>query len=307
MNKLLGGCLALLAATCLIVALTACEEITGEVDIECELNAEAEGCWAAYTGDDLNHPNTIDGDVIVVSDNSTITDTYINGCLEIWGDNFVGRNLHIVSDHACANNAIVSTGINGSLTSSAKFYDTTIEGVNITGDVMGIGQSNWWCIRCEIKGVPKGAKADQNVVLSNSYLPSLANGSSTHQENFFYNGGAGNVLVWHNWMRAGDSSTPNVTGALSINNVNYASTGDVAVMSNYLEGVNGAGATGGDMCQPTPYSNIGFRDNAISPNNAWGVTFAYGFNSLDPNNDWTNNYNSVTLAPVTPSTSPCGH
>jgi hypothetical protein len=159
---------------------------------------------------------------------------------------------------------------------------------------MGIGQTEFSCIRCNIHGTAKGAKADQNVTVQDSYLHDLSNDGSTHTENFFYDGGAGNIVVKHNWMKANASYS---TAAVSFNN-DWPGT-NALVDSNYLEGNGGADFTGGAMGKANPnMDHIVVTNNAMSPNNSWGAAAAYGFDPGAPGNVWSNNYNAVTKAQI---------
>jgi len=226
----------------------------------------------------------------------------------------VGRGLHlgqgvqrhdpellVRSNHGCyggktaGTSALISTGANGGGgIRNLRVIDTEIDGRNTPGDTMGIGQTEYSCIRCNIHGTAKGAKADQNVTVQDSYLHDLSYDGSTHTENFFYNGGAGNIVVKHNWMKANAGYS---TAAVSFNN-DWAGS-YATVDSNYLEGNGGADFTGGAMGKSTPnMHHIVVTNNKLSPNNSWGAAAAYGFDPNAPGNVWTNNTNAVTGAQI---------
>jgi hypothetical protein len=268
----------------------------------CALTAEAESCWAANTGvpgwtnaqivAGQSPLQKVNGDVAITVDGTVYANKWVEGCIAVKASNVTIQNVLVRSDHPCYGGlrhgvgAVISTGDNGGGgIKNLRVIDTEIDGRGVRGDSMGIGQTEYTCIRCNIHGNAKGAKADQNVTVQDSYLHHLSFDGSTHTENFFYDGGAGNVVVKHNWMKANAQYS---TAAVSFNN-DWAGS-NALVDSNYLEGNGGAGFTGGAMGKTPPnMHHIVVTNNKFSPNNSWGAAAAYGFDPNAPGNVWSNN------------------
>jgi len=222
----------------------------------------------------------------------TFANKWVEGCIAVKASNVTIQNVLVRSNHGCyggktaGTSALISTGANGGGgIKNLRVIDTEIDGRNTPGDTMGIGQTEYTCIRCDIHGTAKGAKADQNVTVQDSYLHDISYDGTTHTENFFYNGGAGNIIVKHNWMKANPQYS---TAAVSFNN-DWAGA-YATVDSNYLEGNGGAGFTGGAMGKNPPnMHHIVVTNNRFSPNNSWGAAAAYGFDPNAAGNVWTNN------------------
>ena len=277
----------------------------------CALTAAAESCWAAATGvpgwtnaqivAGQSPLQKVTGDVTITVDGTVYANKWVEGCIAVKASNVTIQNVLVRSNHPCyggktaGTGAVISTGANGGGgIRNLRVIDTEIDGRGVAGDTMGIGQTEYTCIRCNIHGTAKGAKADQNVTVQDSYLHHLSYDGSTHTENFFYDGGAGNVMVKHNWMKANPQYS---TAAVSFNNDWPGHYGTVD--SNYLEGNGGAGFTGGAMGKTPPnMDHIVVTNNKFSPNNSWGAAGAYGFDPNAPGNVWTNNTNAVTGAQI---------
>lgn len=283
---------------------------------DCALTAAAESCWASKTGvpgwtnaqivAGQSPLKKVNGDVTITTDGTVYANKWVEGCIAVKASNVTIQNVLVRSNHPCyggktaGTGALISTGANGGGgIRNLRVIDTEIDGRNAPGDTMGIGQTEYTCIRCNIHGTAKGAKADQNVTVQDSYLHHLSYDGRTHTENFFYNGGAGNIVVRHNWMKANAQYS---TAAVSFNN-DWAGSNAV-VDSNYLEGAGGAGFTGGAMGKTPPnMHHIVVTNNKFSPNNSWGAKAAYGFDPKAPGNVWSNNTLSTTGALV-PAPSP---
>jgi len=268
----------------------------------CALTAAAESCWAANTGvpgwtnaqivAGQSPLQKVTGDVTITQDGLTFANKWVEGCIAVKASNVTIQNVLVRSNHGCyggktaGTSALISTGANGGGgIKNLRVIDTEIDGRNTPGDTMGIGQTEYTCIRCDIHGTAKGAKADQNVTVQDSYLHDISYDGTTHTENFFYNGGAGNIIVKHNWMKANPQYS---TAAVSFNN-DWAGA-YATVDSNYLEGNGGAGFTGGAMGKNPPnMHHIVVTNNRFSPNNSWGAAAAYGFDPNAAGNVWTNN------------------
>jgi len=232
-----------------------------------------------------------------------IHDQWIDGCISVRASNVTIYNVLVRSTRLCIGGktmsilALISTGDNGGGgISGLNVHDVELDGQGAAGDTMGIGQTEFTCTRCNIHGTAKGAKGDQNVTVRDSYVHDLAYDRVTHTEGFFFDGGAGNIVVAHNWIKANEDLS---TAAVSFNN-DFAGH-HATVDSNYLEGSGGADFTGGSFSnKPAPsMDHITVTNNALSPNNGWGgKQFAYGFDAHVDGNSWTGNVNAVSSVPI---------
>lgn len=284
-----------LLALVLVIAgagLSACDP-----PISCDPSLGVTQCVVDNTGAITPNLEVWESDLYIISDGYEFTGIELHGCINVLADDVWIHDVIVRSDHPCgAPGAVIATGVNGDQQTGLVVEDTEIDGTGHTGDLMGIGQTEYTCQRCDIHNVDKGAKADRNVILADSYIHDLSGPS--HQAGFFFNGGAGNIDVWHNWIVSNGPGA--VTGAVDMINDQWAGS-DVRVLNNYLEGQPGVDIVGGyAKCVNPPFTNINIQNNWLSPNTSYGI-FAYGWDDSVAGNTWANNRRTDTQALVTAS------
>jgi len=238
---------------------------------------------------------------VISTPGTVLSGVDVEGCVSVEASNVTITDSLVRSSHLCSGGvgsgvgpgAVVSTGNNGGGgVSNLTVTDTEIDGLNAPGDTMGIGQSDYVCLRCNIHGVAHGAKADQNVLVQDSYIHDLADDHATHTEDLFFDGGAGNVVWRHNWAMANPDFS---TAAASIIN-DYCPSGPVSVAGNWLEGVGAYDVVGGGYASKpcAPFGSISVTGNTLSSDNGYsGVEYAGAFNGSDPTNTWSANVSSA--------------
>lgn len=282
---------------------------TAPTPTPCALTAEAEGCWEertgvpGWTGEEIVAGRSplirVDGDIEIEVDGTVLRDRWVEGCIAVRASNVTIENVLVRSDHGCSGGrtpsapALISSGENGGGgISGLVVRDTEIDGLGAPGDVMAIGQTAYTCIRCDIHGTAKGAKADQDVIVVDSYIHDLAFDGATHTEAFFFDGGAGRIRVERNWMRANAELS---TAALAL--LNDWPGRDVVVRGNYLDGHGAVAVVGGAVADKPapPMQGIVIEGNVLAPlSMPDGVHHVHSFDPTGPGNRWTDNRDAVT-------------
>jgi len=245
----------------------------------------------------------VEGDIEIDVDGTVLRNTWVEGCISVRASNVTIENVLVRSDHGCSGGrtpsapALISSGENGGGgITNLVVRDTEIDGLGVPGDVMGIGQTEYTCIRCDIHGTAKGAKADQDVIFVDSYVHDLAFDGATHTEAFFFNGGAGRILVKGNWMRANVELS---SAAVAL--INDWPGRDVVVRENYLDGHGAVALVGGAVSdKPAPP----LEGIVIEGNTLVALSMPDGdhyVHSVDPSgrgNRWADNRDAETGDPV---------
>lgn len=275
----------------------------------CALTAEAEPCWEERTGvpgwpgpaivAGRSPLVRVEGDIEIDVDGTVLRDRWVEGCIAVRASNVTIENVLVRSDHGCSGGrtgsapALISSGENGGGgITNLVVRDTEIDGRGAPGDVMAIGQSGYTCIRCDIHGTAKGAKADQDVVLVDSYIHDLAFDDATHTEAFFFNGGAGRIRVERNWMRA-NAELSTATVAL----LNDWPGRDVVVRGNYLDGHGAVPVVGGAVPdkEAPPMEGIVIEGNVLVPlSMPDGEHHVHSFDPTGAGNRWADNRDAAT-------------
>lgn len=268
-----------------------------------------------WTGEEIvsgRSPLTrIDGDVEIAVDGTVLRDRWIEGCVAVRASHVTIENVLVRSDHGCSGGrtgsapALIATGENGGGgVSDVVVRDTEIDGRGAPGDVMGIGQTEYTCIRCAIHGTAKGAKADQDVVLVDSYIHDLAFDGVTHTEAFLFDGGEGRVRVERSWLRANAELS---TAAVAL--LNDWPGRDVVVRDNFLDGHGSVPIVGGAVADKPSGAMTGIvieGNRLVALQQPDGNHYLHWFDDLADGNRRSGNRDADTGELIDPSGRPAG-
>lgn len=84
--------------------------------------------------------------------------------------------------------------------------DCTIDGQNVGGNSMGVGNSNVTVRRCNIFGVENGLNVSGNTTVEDSFIHDTVAVGGGHSDGAQFNQGASNITFRHNTIRGGNTS-----------------------------------------------------------------------------------------------------
>ncbi len=281
----------------------------------CPLRADAQRCWEqktgvpGWSGDEIvagRSPLTVThGDLEITEDGAILRDHWVDGCIAVKASHVTIERVLVRSDHGCVGGlgpaapALISTGENGGGgISDLVVRDTEIDGLGATGDTIGIGQTEYSCTRCKIVGTAKGAKADQDVSVVDSYINDLAHDGATHTEPFFFDGGRGRIEVRGSWMRANDDHS---TAAVAL--INDWPGSQIVIAGNYLDGNGSVAIVGGsvrDKAAPG-MEQVVIENNVLRTRSDRDASpLVHSFDASGPGNRWSANNEEITGDLVAP-------
>ena len=165
--------------------------------------------------------------------------------------------------------------------------DCEIDGLNGTGNSMGLGDGNLTVRRCNIHGTENGFNVGGPTIVEDSWIHDLYTGGGAHTDGMQFNQGASGITVRHNTI----VSRPGSTSCIIMWDEGNPQNRDVLIENNRLLGP-GAAYT---IYTPRqgPLSNVRIRNNRMLP-------AGYGYNGGNQAlvTEWSGNVNDSTGAPV---------
>jgi len=216
---------------------------------------------------------THDDLIITVPDTVVTNMDFEGGCISVRADDVVIRDTIVRSTPHCGDlNMVIDAGYDHAGPTQQRglvIEDSVIDGMGAPGDTIGVGQSYFTCVRCEIRGVAKGVKADRSVLVQDSLISGLASDGATHTEPVLYDGGQGGIVLRHNTLI---SNRDHGTAAVAILG-DYCPVTNVVVDDNQLE--NGSYEFYGGMGEQGKRCPNG--DQVVVTNNLFGPVTAAGY------------------------------
>lgn len=155
---------------------------------------------------------------------ATISNTRINGCVEVRANNITFRNVFVNAPASCfwvVNN--FATGL--------QIIDSTITGNGGNGNC--VGSSGLSLLRVELTGCENGLNVSGTTTVTDSWIHDLTTANGAHTDGAQFNEGARSILFQHNTIIM---PTPGSTAAIIMWDEGGSQNANVSIVSNLLAG-----------------------------------------------------------------------